>query len=134
MKLATLFSSLLLVVFLSFLFIPVASAVDIKPPVCDDNPSLAVCDINDNQSATENTLVGEDGLITRAAQVLVWASGIIALILIIIAGLMFIFSQGNAESAGRARSTVLYAVIGMVIAVVGQAIISFVLIRLGGQP
>ncbi len=112
-----------------------AQGVDLLgPDVCNlsgGGEQPAICDVdNVNKSASDNVLVGANGILTRLAQWLVWASGIAAMILIIIAGLMFIFSQGNSESVGRARSTVIYAVIGMAIAVVGQAIVSFVLVRL----
>ncbi len=111
-----------------------AADIDLlDPAVCElsGGERPAICDVdNQNKDASDNILVGPNGIITRLAQWLVWVSGTLAMILIIIAGLMFVFSQGNSESAGRARSTVIYAVIGMVIAVVGQAIVSFVLTKL----
>lgn len=112
-----------------------AADIDIiDPSVCSvsEGPQPEACNIeNPNKDSSDNILVGPNGMITRLAKWLVYISGALAAILIIIAGLMFIFSQGNPESAGRARRTVLYALIGVVVAVVGQAIISFVLIRLG---
>lgn len=105
-------------------------AVDVKPDLCDTNSDPIVCQIDSSQSSTDNTLVGSDGIITRIAQALVWASGALAAILIIVSGLMFIFSSGNPESAGRARRTLLYAVVGVIVAVAGQAIVTFVLEKL----
>ncbi len=129
---AIMFFSILMVTFASQSVF--AADVDLfGPGVCDveGGGTPEICNVEDvNKNASDNVLIGPNGIITRLAQWLVWASGTIALVLIIIAGLMFIFSSGNAESAGRARNTVIYAIIGLVIAVVGQAIVSFVLNRL----
>ncbi len=103
----------------------------INPSLCDGSTNQpSICYVDIDQTHRDNELVGPNGLITHIAQVLVWFSAVLAVILIIIAGLMFIFSQGNSESVGRARSTVLYAVIGLVVAISGQAVVSFVLGRL----
>lgn len=131
MRILTLLASLMIVTVFSLLVVTTVGAVDVvDPSLCDGGNDPSICQIDNSQSETENVLVGPNGLITRIAKVLVWVSGTLAVILIIIAGLMFVFSQGNAESAGRARSTVIYALIGMVIAIVGQAIVSFVLSEL----
>ena len=122
----------LLLGLLGLLFLPqTAEAVNIiDPSICAENPNRdpAICSV---ETPDDNALVGPDGLITRVSQWLVYISGALAVVLIIIAGFMFIFSQGNPQSAGRARSTVLYAIIGLVVVVIGQAIVTFVLNRLG---
>lgn len=113
---------------------PVALYGDSEAPldeICeyaDGQP--VVCERLTNQTAESNVLVGANGVVTKLTKALVWISGTLAMILLIISGLMFIFSSGNSESAGRARRTAIYAVVGMVIAVVGQAIVSLVLNRL----
>lgn len=107
-------------------------AIDVIDPVCSQNSDPAVCDTSNrgDQTSNQNIFVGENGIITNITQALVYLSGAIAVILIIIAGLMFIFSQGNPESTGRARSTILYAIIGVVIAVVGELLVLYVLDKL----
>jgi len=94
------------------------------PTICDPDA------VNNAQTSSDNILVGPQGMITRLTKVMIWVSGTLAMIMIIISGLMFIFSSGNPESAGRARRTLMYALIGMVVAVVGQLIVSFVLNKL----
>lgn len=56
-------------------------------------------------------------------------AGIISVIMIIIAGVKFMTSQGDAGKVASARSTVIYAVIGLVIVVVSQGFVFFVLDR-----
>lgn len=52
--------------------------------------------------------------------------GIAAVIMLIIGGLMYIFSGGNPEQTKRAKDTILYAIIGIIIAILSYAIVNFV--------
>ena len=136
MRAALLTPVLLFSFFVPFLAVtPVAAEPIVDLSICTDalrngDELPTICDPAVDQTASDNILVGSQGMITRLTKVLVWISGILAVILMIISGLMFIFSSGNAESAGRARRTALYAVIGMVVAVIGQLIVSYVLDKL----
>lgn len=55
--------------------------------------------------------------------------GLISVFMIIYGGLKYITSGGNDNAIKSARNTILYAVIGLVIVVIAQAIVSFVLNR-----
>jgi len=56
--------------------------------------------------------------------------GAIALIIIIIAGIKFMTSQGNPEGLTKARNTIIYAAIGLAVSVGAFSIVSFVVGRL----
>lgn len=51
----------------------------------------------------------------------------LAVLFIVIGGLKYVMSQGDPNETGKAKQTILYAVIGLVIAVSAEAIVSFVL-------
>jgi hypothetical protein len=53
--------------------------------------------------------------------------GVLAVIMIIVGGLRYVTSAGNPEGAKSARSTILYAVIGLVVVALSQVIARFVL-------
>lgn len=53
--------------------------------------------------------------------------GIIAVVMIIVGALKFITSGGDSQKVASARSTILYAVIGLVIVALAQVIVRFVL-------
>lgn len=55
--------------------------------------------------------------------------GIISVIMIMIASLQYITSTGDPQKTKKAKDTILYAVIGVVISVSAWSIISFVLDR-----
>lgn len=56
--------------------------------------------------------------------------GGIALIVIILAGISFILSQGKPEAVNKARNTIIYAAIGLAVIVLAFTIVTFVLDRL----
>lgn len=79
------------------------------------------------QSNGQNPLVGESGLITKASRLIAYIAGIAAVILIIIGGLMYVLSDGDANKVTTAKNTILYAAIGLVVVILAQAIILFVI-------
>ena len=74
-----------------------------------------------------NPLVGTDGVITKATQLVSMAVGAVSVIMIIVGGLKYILSSGDPANTASARNTILYAIIGLVIAIAAQAIVLFVL-------
>lgn len=53
--------------------------------------------------------------------------GVAAVIMIIIGGLRYVLSSGDQSSVKAAKDTILYAVIGLVVAILAYAIVNFVL-------
>lgn len=80
-----------------------------------------------DQTATANSLYGPDGIITRIVKIFGQVIGFVAVLMIIIGGLKYIISQGDSNNVNAAKNTILYAVIGVVVAVMSQAIVVFVL-------
>jgi len=75
-------------------------------------------------------IVGPDGILTQVIQILTMIVGIAAVIMIIIGGLKYILSAGDSANTESAKNTILYAVIGLAIALAAQAIVTFVIRRL----
>ena len=74
-----------------------------------------------------NSLDGETGVIRTGINILLYIIGVISVIMIIIGGLRYATSGGNASTVTSAKNTILYAVIGLVIAIFAYAIINFVM-------
>lgn len=53
--------------------------------------------------------------------------GAIALLVIVIAGLRYVISQGDPQAVAKAKNTIIYALVGLVIAVAAFSIVSFVI-------
>jgi hypothetical protein len=77
-----------------------------------------------------NTAADFTGLITNIINILLFVIGAVAVIMIIIGGLRYVTSGGDTASTKAARDTILYAVIGLVIAIMAYAIVNFVLASL----
>jgi hypothetical protein len=55
--------------------------------------------------------------------------GVISVLMIAIAGLNYVISNGEPQKTAKAKDTILYAVIGLVISILAFAIVSFTLGR-----
>lgn len=53
--------------------------------------------------------------------------GIVAVIMIIVAGLRYVTAGGDANSIGSAKNTLIYAIVGLIVAALAQVIVRFVL-------
>ena len=74
----------------------------------------------------------DDGLIKKVVNLLLWAIGIVSVIMIIIGGIRYATSNGDSTQVTAAKNTIRYAVIGLVIAIFAYAIVNFVLFQTAG--
>ncbi|MBC7707770.1 hypothetical protein H7Y63_00930 [Polaromonas sp.] len=70
------------------------------------------------------------GLLQTVLQLVFGVLAVLAVIVITIAGIRFIVESTNPQETARARSTIIYALIGLTIALSGEFIVSFVLDQL----
>lgn len=107
-------------------------AVDPVKQVCENvtGEVPAVCKDRLPDSGAENPLVGPNGVITRAISLFSIVLGVASVIVIILSGLRFILANGDSNSVKKARNSIIYAIVGLIIAVTAQAIVSLVLKRL----
>lgn len=70
-----------------------------------------------------------EGIVKAIINLISIIVGIVAIILIIINGLRFITANGDSNSISSARSGVIYALVGLIIAALAQVIVRFVLAR-----
>jgi len=103
------------------------SAVDIFKQPCEaaGAKSSSVCAANQSDSLT-----GPNGTLTKATRLIAYLTGIVAVIMLIVGGLMYVLSDGDSSKINTAKTTVIFAVVGIVIVVAAQAIIIFVINRL----
>ena len=75
-------------------------------------------------------LFGETGAFKQITNTILYIVGIIAVIMLIIGGIKYVLSGGDAKKVTDAKNTVLYAIIGLVIAFFAYAIVNFVITAL----
>lgn len=76
-------------------------------------------------------LVGPSGLLTEITEKVLLVIGVVSVFMLIYGGLRYILSGGDAKKVTDAKNTILYAIIGLVIAILAFAIVRFVLNALG---
>lgn len=82
--------------------------------------------VNPPETGT-NPLFGPSGLLTQLAQWMVYAISIISVVMIIYGAFRYVISGGDSSATKSARDTILYAVVGLIVAISSQAIVTFVL-------
>jgi len=72
-------------------------------------------------------LFGDTGVFKQVTNTILYIVGIIAVVMLIIGGIKYVISGGDAKKVTDAKNTVLYAIIGLVIAFLAFAIVNFVI-------
>lgn len=72
-------------------------------------------------------LFGQAGIFRTITNVLLFLLGAISVIMIIIGGLRYVISGGNSTAVTAAKNTILYAIVGVIVALLAYAIVNFVL-------
>lgn len=93
------------------------------------DPGFAKCDGNDTAICKTNpNLIG--GILGQVISILLFFAGTIAVIMIIVGGLRYITSDGDAGKASQAKNTIIYAIVGLVVAIMSYGIVAFIVGRL----
>ncbi len=78
-------------------------------------------------------LFGDNGVFRQVTNTILYIVGIVAVIMLIVGGIRYITSGGDAKKVTDAKNTVLYAIIGLVICLLAFAIVNFVVSTLPNQ-
>lgn len=100
-----------------------AHAIDVFPR-CNGDQTSTVC------SGTKDTLLGPGGFWNRILETFTFAIGAIAVLMIIIGGIRYTISNGDQSQITSAKNTILYAIVGLVVAMLAYAIVHFVISQL----
>ncbi len=90
------------------------------------NKILAQIDSGFNNTSIPQQELG-DSQVQSAISFFFIIAGIIAVIMIIIGGYWYVLSAGDPQKVKKAKDTILYAVVGLVISISAWAIIEFIL-------
>jgi hypothetical protein len=87
-------------------------------PTCEEAPDDPLCkDVNPNS-------LGD--FIKTIVNTLLYVLGAVSVVTIIVAGIRYTTSQGDPGAVKTAKDTLLYAVIGLIVAMMSYAIVNFV--------
>lgn len=116
----------------SALLIPViALGLSVFTPLAQ--PASAVFDqsITEGADSAKGTdqptdLFTQDGVFRTVVNILLFIIGAIAVIMLIIGGIRYVVSGGDQTAVTGAKNTILYAIVGIVVAILAYAAVSFV--------
>jgi hypothetical protein len=80
------------------------------------------------QTNTVCQSTGDDAknVISTVVNLLLYILGAVAIIMIIVGGIMYVTSGGDAGGVKKAKDTITYAIIGLIVAIMAYAIVNFV--------
>lgn len=107
---------MLLAFVIAFAGYSTASALTLK-----EGAEAAQCD------GCPSDLFGDQGIFRQITSTILYIVGIIAVIMLIWGGIRYVISGGDSKKVTDAKNTVLYAIIGLIIAFLSYAIINFVI-------
>lgn len=77
------------------------------------------------------SIAGEGGLISILINFLLWAVGILSVIMIIFSGFRYITSAGDAAKTKSAQTALTYSIVGLIVAVLAWVIVKMILRQFG---
>jgi hypothetical protein len=83
---------------------------------------------NEAGGATETKTV--QSTIKTVVNVLLYVIGVLSVIMIIVGGIKYTISAGDSSKVTSAKNTIMYAVVGLIVAILAYAIVNFVLTQL----
>lgn len=103
--------------------VPVGSTA--SAATCTD--AIACANAGSNTTKATSTPGDLRAMITKVVNILLFILGAIAVIVIIIGGIRYAVSGGDTGAITAAKNTILYAVIGLIVAILAYAIVNFVI-------
>ncbi len=103
------------------------SALTIAPAFAAcSNPKNCVSSGVDSAGGSAAKTADPGAIVKSIVNVLLFIIGAVAVIMIIIGGIRYTVSQGDQSQVSSAKNTILYAVIGLLVAIFAYAIVNFV--------
>ncbi len=127
--LLTLMVSFGLVAPLGLATVTYAAATDMENQLCKGAQLDPSATDGCNAKAIKDSGTGVKDIIATGIDLFSLVVGIIAVIMIIIGGVKYITSNGDAGNVTGAKNTILYAIIGLIVVALAQTIVFFVLGR-----
>lgn len=97
--------------------VPVTSTFAADPYAACSGSDNLVCKNKDNTIAP---------VFKNVVNILLFIVGAVAVVVIIIAGIRYVTSAGNATAVSAAKNTLMYAIIGLIVAFLAYAIVNWV--------
>lgn len=103
------------------------------PANAADTDNQVQAGINSSKgTGVPSTLTGDGGVFTVVVNSLLFIIGAVSVIMLIWGGIRYTTSAGNSNAVTSAKNTIMYAIVGLIIAFLAFAIVNWVLAGIGG--
>ena len=92
-----------------------------------DGGALGGIDSARGTGVPTNLMDGDGSIVSRVINIFLYIVGVVSVIMLIYGGFRYVISGGQKEAITSAKNTILYAIVGLLIAIFAYAIIRFVL-------
>lgn len=75
----------------------------------------------------QSNLDGNTGVFKTISDVMLYIIGAISVIMLIIGGIRYVVSGGEQAAVTSAKNTILYSIVGIIVAIVAYAVVNFVI-------
>lgn len=83
------------------------------------------------EGTPESLFDGSDSIFKTVVNILLYVIGAVAVVMLIVGGIRYTVSNGDSNQITGAKNTILYAIVGLIIAFLAYAIVNWVLTGLG---
>lgn len=110
------------------LIVGIAIGISLMTPVATHAASVIAdqCKGVTDSSICNNQDADANGIVNTIVNLLLYIIGAISVVMIIVGGLLYTLSAGDSGKVTTAKNTILYAVIGLVVAFVAYAVVNWV--------
>lgn len=91
---------------------------------------FGVANVNTVGNNSDNNLVGN---ITNILNAVIGVLGLVCVVVMIIGGINYMTSSGDASKVKKAKDTILYGLIGLIVCVLAFALVNFVIVNVIGN-
>ncbi|MDK2899245.1 MAG: hypothetical protein PWQ10_432 [Patescibacteria group bacterium] len=96
--------------------------------------AVSACDIDPNSAICKSSGDTVEGFLKSGINLLLYVLGAVAVIMIIVGGIYYVISGGDSAAITKAKNTILYSVVGLIVALLAYAIVNFVISRFVSAP
>ena len=106
----------------------------VAPAILPNNSQVAYADAKTQiqrglKAAGGDTEDTSSTLITKVINVMLFIIGVLSVIMIVYGGILYVISAGDSGRVSKAKNTIMYAIVGLVVALLAYAIVNFVITR-----
>lgn len=125
-RITKLIISVALVLGTGLVFASSAGAVNVYES-CDGPDGVSGTADDVDSAVCKSTADDANSLINTIVNLMIFFIGVVAVIVIIVSGFTYVTSNGNKEQVTKAKNTLTYAIVGLVVAILAYAIVNWVL-------